>query len=413
MYESNQRIDWYRVNVPPDLMRRISRPNDLKGMVQAGGHLGLVALTGMAAFYVSRNCAWYWLIPAFFLHGTMVTNLAAGVHELVHERVFKTRWLNRFFMYLLSFLTWWNPRFFLLSHNEHHKYTLHQPDDLEVVLPMHLTVSRVVRAFLIDPVALYRTIRQQVRYVRKRYVGDWEDRVLGQADARIQRRVGNWSLVLLVGHGLIAAISLFYGLWIIPILVSCGAFYAGGLAFLMHSSQHIGLVDQINDFRLCCRTIQLNPVFQYLYWRMNFHTEHHMYPVVPCYSLPALYEVTKHEMPRPRKGLYEAWVEIAHILIRQRHEPTYEYRVPLPTDSVESEPPQAEDSCRKKLTRVTATVWECRLCGFIYDELKGLLEEGIAPGTRWEDIPDDWRCPVCGVSKSHFQMVEIAREAAE
>ncbi len=50
-------------------------------------------------------------------------------------------------------------------------------------------------------------------------------------------------------------------------------------------------------------------------------------------------------------------------------------------------------------------VWQCRICGFIYDEAEGLPEEGIAPGTRWEDIPEDWHCPECGVGKEEFEMV--------
>ncbi len=47
------------------------------------------------------------------------------------------------------------------------------------------------------------------------------------------------------------------------------------------------------------------------------------------------------------------------------------------------------------------------MCGFIYDEAEGLEDEGIAPGTKWEDIPDDWVCPECGVSKEDFEMVEF------
>jgi len=52
--------------------------------------------------------------------------------------------------------------------------------------------------------------------------------------------------------------------------------------------------------------------------------------------------------------------------------------------------------------------FECVICGFIYDEEKGLPEEGIAPGTKWEDVPDDWECPECGVSKYDFEMVQTA-----
>jgi len=53
-------------------------------------------------------------------------------------------------------------------------------------------------------------------------------------------------------------------------------------------------------------------------------------------------------------------------------------------------------------------VWQCIVCGFVYDEAKGLPEEGIAAGTRWEDIPADWSCPDCGVAKADFEMVELA-----
>lgn len=54
----------------------------------------------------------------------------------------------------------------------------------------------------------------------------------------------------------------------------------------------------------------------------------------------------------------------------------------------------------------TLNVWECIICGWLYDESLGCPEDGIAPGTRWEDVPEDWTCPVCGVSKQDFEMVK-------
>ena len=47
--------------------------------------------------------------------------------------------------------------------------------------------------------------------------------------------------------------------------------------------------------------------------------------------------------------------------------------------------------------------WECTICGYVYDEEMGDPDHGIAPGTKFEDIPDDWTCPVCGVTKDQFQ----------
>lgn len=58
-------------------------------------------------------------------------------------------------------------------------------------------------------------------------------------------------------------------------------------------------------------------------------------------------------------------------------------------------------------------VWECMICGFIYDEAQGWPDDGIAPGTRWADVPDDWLCPDCGVGKEDFDMVPIAQSSAD
>ena len=51
--------------------------------------------------------------------------------------------------------------------------------------------------------------------------------------------------------------------------------------------------------------------------------------------------------------------------------------------------------------------WMCNVCGFVYEESEGLPEDGIAPGTRWEEVPANWSCPECGARKEDFEMIEI------
>jgi rubredoxin len=58
-------------------------------------------------------------------------------------------------------------------------------------------------------------------------------------------------------------------------------------------------------------------------------------------------------------------------------------------------------------TATAYRTWMCVVCGFLYEEAKGLPEEGILPGTRWEDVPDTWTCPDCGVTKDDFEMMEV------
>ncbi len=51
--------------------------------------------------------------------------------------------------------------------------------------------------------------------------------------------------------------------------------------------------------------------------------------------------------------------------------------------------------------------WMCIICGWVYEEAKGAPEEGLAPGTRWSDVPEDWCCPDCGAGKEDFEMIEL------
>ena len=52
-------------------------------------------------------------------------------------------------------------------------------------------------------------------------------------------------------------------------------------------------------------------------------------------------------------------------------------------------------------------IWQCILCGFMYDEAAGMPQDGIAPGTRWKDVPSSWICPECSATKADFEMIEI------
>ncbi len=66
--------------------------------------------------------------------------------------------------------------------------------------------------------------------------------------------------------------------------------------------------------------------------------------------------------------------------------------------------PQAKAEPQTARSEPGTRVWQCLLCSFVYDEAKGIPEEGIAPGTAWEDVPEDWYCPDCSAGKSDFQM---------
>ena len=92
-------------------------------------------------------------------------------------------------------------------------------------------------------------------------------------------------------------------------------------------TQHTGLQENIKDHRFSTRTVYLNSVFSFLYWHMEYHIEHHMFPSVPSYNLPKLHELIKNQLPPPRQGLWGAYKEIIPALIKQSKDA--KYKIPL------------------------------------------------------------------------------------
>jgi fatty acid desaturase len=282
-------VGWYRSHVPREVMQSLNRRSDFKAFLQAGGHLGLVAVTGAIIWMASERVSAWALLPMLFVYGTFYAFLLNGSHELSHNTVFRTRALNAFFLRLFCFLGWRNHVMFWTSHAQHHKFTLYPPNDLEVALPIPLTLRGFLKFGIVDVGRFWSTLKLTVRLSLGRLEGRWEHHLFPETASAAKRELVYWSRFLLVGHAAIVGLAFAYDLWLLPVLITFGQFYGGWLRYLCNNTQHAGLQDNVPDFRRCCRTVILNPFVQFLYWQMNFHIEHHMYAAVPCYNLGKLH----------------------------------------------------------------------------------------------------------------------------
>ncbi len=96
--------------------------------------------------------------------------------------------------------------------------------------------------------------------------------------------------------------------------------------------QHAGLADNVIDHRLNSRTVYMNPVSRFIYWNMNYHVEHHMFPMVPYHRLPDLHAAIRHDLPPPNTSMWQAYREAWPALKRQlRYEDHYLRRELPPT----------------------------------------------------------------------------------
>ena len=326
-----RRISWYRTRIDRDLLAELNRRSNWLGALQTLGYLGTLAATGALAWWATLHLAWYWWPSAFLLYGMCYAFMINGFHELVHSSVFRTQWLNVSFLYLFSFLGWYNPVHFWASHSEHHKYTLHPPEDGEVVFPVYLTLKDYLRSAFIDPLGAYQRI---TGIIRRGFFGHldpgWTQVLFPPENVDGRRRLFRWDRIMSLGHLALVAGALYLGWWQLLLLITFGSFYGRFLFALCNTSQHIGLTDKVADFRLCTRTIILSPVVRFLYWHMNYHIEHHMYAAVPCYRLGRLHKAIEHDLPPSPVGLVATWREIVGILQRQKVEADYQYLPQLP-----------------------------------------------------------------------------------
>ncbi|MEO1109934.1 MAG: fatty acid desaturase [Pseudomonadota bacterium] len=119
------------------------------------------------------------------------------------------------------------------------------------------------------------------------------------------------------------AASLALGSWLPIVLIGGPTFYGSWLHHLLASLQHAGLAEDVPDHRLNSRTVYMNRFFRFVYSNMNYHVEHHMYPMVPFYNLPALHEEIKGDCPPAYEGTLVAFREMLPAILKQRRDPLY------------------------------------------------------------------------------------------
>ncbi len=332
-------IRWYRCPVDKKTLRDLMQPSDVRGLLQALGHLGLWLVTGGLCFVFFLQQAWIALAIAFFAHGTVAAFFTAPHHELCHGTVFKSKRLNWFFLRLYSLLGWNNFEIYQFSHNFHHRFTLHPEGDREEVMPAtpSLAALYILQLFTVNIFGGYQskgivpTLQNFIQIALGRFdnpFNSWGTELYAGYDEH-RKKAAVWARITLLAHGAIILMAFASGNPILAVLISGAPFIANWWRYFVGVPMHCGLKSNETDFRKSVRTITLDPLSEFLYWNMNWHLEHHMYAGVPCYNLKALYQATAEDMPAPRT-LLGAWQEMRMVWKRQQAEPDYAYDTPVP-----------------------------------------------------------------------------------
>ena len=315
---------WVRLQVDRAELRPLMKREDARPLRDMFIWLGLMC--GFASLTTLLWGSWHAVIPLYIYSILYSTGSQSREHETGHGTAFKTKALNQFFFELTSFMVLRESFLRTKSHDTHHLHTIITDKDPEIVTP----VPPNYRALLANLFMIDRCIRGlkdttihalNLLTEKDRHSGRTALPVGAAGKARL------WILILAA----IVAWSLYLSSWLPVLLIGpLPTMFGGSLRHFFALSQHVGLAQNVRDYRLNTRTIYLGPVLGFLYMNMQYHLEHHLYPNVPYYNLPKLHELIKDQCPPAYKGLWPVLTELLPVLWRQRKEPGYFIKRVLP-----------------------------------------------------------------------------------
>jgi fatty acid desaturase len=315
--------DWFRSDVPRKRMKELMRRSDRAAIRDTAIWIG-----GMVVFGALGLVSWgSWLaVPFFLAYGVLYGSAAdSRWHESGHGTAFKTRWMNDVIYQVASFMMMRDPTTWRWSHTRHHTDTLIVGRDPEIVAMRPARLARILANFfgLVDvPIAF----RHMVVHACGKLTAEEETFVPETERRKVFRTARIWLAIYLAT---VAACVL--GGSILPALLIGGPRIYGTFMHVIYGlTQHSGMGENVLDHRLNTRTVRMNRINRFLYWNMNYHVEHHMFPMVPYHRLPELHEEIKHDLAAPYPGLWAAYREIIPAVLRQLKDQTHYIRRELP-----------------------------------------------------------------------------------
>ena len=314
---------WYHSDVPraamKDLMKRTDGPAIRDTIIWFA--LLICGAGGGIYYWGTWAC-----VPFFVVYGVIYgSSCDSRWHECGHGTAFRTPWMNDVIYNIASFMVMRNPVTWRWSHARHHTDTYIVGRDAEIAWMRPPKTLMNFLAFF-DVIGTIKSLQTLARNAmgtlspdEKNFIpeSEWGKMVLA---ARIH----------MVLYAATIATALAMRSWLPLMLIGLPRIYGCWHMVMAGHLQHAGLADNVLDHRLNSRTVYMNPISRYIYWNMNYHVEHHMFPMVPYHALPRLHALIKNDLPPANPSILHGYREILASLRQQKNDPGYAYRKELP-----------------------------------------------------------------------------------
>ncbi len=326
----NQRKDWKRPLVDREMLKELSKRSTANGLLRVGWFLLLLAVPTVAAIYLSRINPWL-AIPALYLYYFIYGFWVAIGHELQHRTVFaeSADWLSEIFWYFVQFIIWNSPTYARISHKLHHRYTMVRGVDPETDWPEVIT-TKWLRSFLTGLILRILVVGAVVELGRiswvqlKRAAGVKDRMMRDHCSEKEIAAIRIESAGILAAHVAVAVVAVVFHVWALLALVTIAWQIGSAIEVLWHATKHIGRPYNVNDHRLNTRSIHVSPFLKSIFWGLDDHVDHHLFPVVPSMNLPRLHRILEKQLPNP-DNIFGCWAEMFEISREKDRDPKREF----------------------------------------------------------------------------------------
>jgi fatty acid desaturase len=301
---------WYHTEIPRKEMKALMKRSDQPAIRDT-----IILFGAMILFAGVAIALWpsWWSTPFWLAYGVLYGSaMDSRWHECSHGTAFKTGWMNDWIYQIASFCMVRNPVSWRWSHARHHTDTIIVGRDPEIVAMRPPKLVRIL-ANLLGLVDAWNGWGRMLLNAAGRLHPEEATYIPDSEQPKVILVARIWVVI----YGATIALAV----WthsILPLMViGLPRLYGAWHHVMTGVLQHAGLAENVLDHRLNSRTVYMNPVSRFIYWNMNYHVEHHMFPMVPYHQLPALHAKIGHDLPTPNPSIIQAYREVWPILIRQ------------------------------------------------------------------------------------------------
>ena len=315
--------EWYQCPVPRETMRKLLERRDGPAARDTVLWFSLILLSAFATWSLWPT---WWAVAPYMIYAALYASTSdSRWHESGHGTAFKTDWMNNTLYEIASFMVLRESTVWRWSHTRHHSDTIIVGRDPEIAVPRPPNIPRIILTAL--GLQLYLPYFKAILlHTFGRMSAEEQTFIPKSENGKIFFRARIYVCI----YAIVGAVAIVTRSVLPLMFIGLPTLFGTWLMLVYGLTQHAGLAENVLDHRLNCRTIYMGRLNRYLYWNMNFHVEHHMFPLVPYHALPALHEAIKADTPIPYPSLFAAWKEIIPAVLRQVGDPAYYVKRRLP-----------------------------------------------------------------------------------